>query len=179
MSLEVRPRATSDLPALAAALIKVHDHDKYPVEGVADPLAWLTPDRLLAAWTALVDGRPIGQATLARAGAEDDAARIWQQHTGRDIDQLAIPARLFVDPDHRHQRAGLFLLHEVQAFARDHHLAIAFDVMLKDHAAIRLYETLGCVRIGTITHTHSHGQAEPAAVYATPDSAPHRETPRA
>ncbi len=113
-------------------------------------------------------GRHAQVEVLAGRRAEDDAARIWQQHIGQDIDHLAIPARLFVDSDHRHQRAGLFLLHEVQAHARHRQLAIAFDVMLKDHAAIRLYETLGCVRIGTITHAHSQGQAEPAAVYATP-----------
>lgn len=168
MTVEIRPRATSDLPALAAVLVRVHNKDGYPVEGVADPLAWLTPHRLLAAWTALADGRPIGQATLKRAHMQDDAAQVWQRHTGQELEQLAIPARLFIDPDHRNNRAGLALMSEIQNFASDQQLALAFDVMLKDRAAIRLYEASGCQRIGTITHHHSGDQTEPAAVFALP-----------
>lgn len=37
--------------------------------------------------------------------------------------------------------------------------------MEKDRAAIRLYERLGAKRIGSITHHHSDGLREPAAVY--------------
>jgi hypothetical protein len=40
--------------------------------------------------------------------------------------------------------------------------------MLKDREAIRVYEALGCQRLGLITHQHSDGQAEPAAVYSAP-----------
>jgi hypothetical protein len=45
---------------------------------------------------------------------------------------------------------------------------MAFDVMLKDRDAIRLYEAIGCQRLGTITHEHGDGQFEPAAVYGAP-----------
>lgn len=53
-------------------------------------------------------------------------------------------------------------------FAQTHRLAIAFDVMLKDRAAPRLYERLGAVRVTTITHHFGDGRTEPAAVYAVP-----------
>lgn len=50
-------------------------------------------------------------------------------------------------------------------FARTRGLAIAFDVMLKDHAAIRLYERLGAQRVADPTHHYGDGPTEPAAVY--------------
>ena len=53
-------------------------------------------------------------------------------------------------------------------FARTRGLAIAFDVMLKDRAAIRLYERLGAVHIATLTHHYGDGLTEPAAVYVVP-----------
>ncbi len=49
---------------------------------------------------------------------------------------------------------------------------LVFDVMLKDEHAIRLYENLGCDRLGLITHHHSDGLEEPAAVYVAPDHLP-------
>jgi ribosomal protein S18 acetylase RimI-like enzyme len=48
---------------------------------------------------------------------------------------------------------------------------MAFDVMLKDQAAIRLYEATGCKRLGIIDHHHSDGKTEPAAVYVAPTNA--------
>ncbi len=40
--------------------------------------------------------------------------------------------------------------------------------MKKDHTAIRLYEQMGAIPIGDITHHHSHGLNEPAVVYIAP-----------
>ena len=37
----IRERQDSDIPALAAALVEVHQLDGYPVEGVDNPKAWL------------------------------------------------------------------------------------------------------------------------------------------
>lgn len=165
-SLEIRPRSTDDLPALAEVLVRVHALDGYPVEGVADPVGWLTPARTFGAWAAVYDSQPIGQAALTHAAPEDDAARVWHKVTGGDVTRLAIPARLFVDPDHRQCGAGGALMRAVIDHAHGHGLAVAFDVMLKDQAAIRLYEAAGCQRIGAIEHLHSDGSSEPAAVYA-------------
>lgn len=168
MNVEVRPREPRDLDVLGHVLVRVHDQDGYPVEGVADPVAWLAPPREIAAWTALVDGEPVGQASLTKAGPDDDAAKIWQQHTRQNINNLAIPVRLFVDPAHRQHGAASLLLRTIREYAVKHGLVLAFDVMLKDQSAIRLYEALGCIRIGTFDHVHSDGQHEPAAVYVAP-----------
>lgn len=165
MGLRVRARLDDDLPALAEILVRVHAQDGYPVEGVADPVAWLTPERQIAAWTADLDGEPIGQAALTTADPLDDAARIWHEVTGGDVSALAIPVRLFIDPARRKHGAASHLLHAIQVHAAEHRLDLAFDVMLKDSDAIRLYEARGCVRIGTLTHHHSDGATEPAAVY--------------
>lgn len=168
MSLTIRPRREEDLPALAAALVSVHALDGYPVEGVADPEGWLRHNHELRSWTAVEDGQPIGQVTLTSATPDDDAARAWQEHDGGDIERLAIPARLFVDPDHRGSGAGRLLMEAAVDFARTRGLAIAFDVMLKDRAAIRLYEHLGAVRIADVSHEYGDSLTEPAAVYVLP-----------
>lgn len=170
MDVKIRPRENADVPQLAQVLVRVHAQDGYPVEGVAAPQEWLTPPRELAAWIALWDGQPIGHISLTRATDTDDAAILWRRTTGQDFSQLAIPVRLFVDPQHRHRGAGSLLMQAVFAFATGHQLALAFDVMLKDRDAIRLYERLGCQLLGTIVHEHSDGQAEPAAVYVAPSA---------
>lgn len=166
--LIIRHRRDDDLPVLAAVLVRVHAVDGYPVEGVAEPGAWLRHPHELRSWTAELAGSPVGQITLTAATADDDAAQLWHEKTGGDIACLAIPARLFVDPDHRSAGAGRLLMEAAVDHALAHGRSIAFDVMEKDRAAILLYERLGAKRIGSITHHHSDGPREPAAVYVAP-----------
>jgi GNAT superfamily N-acetyltransferase len=166
MTLTIRPRRDEDLPELAAVLVRVHALDGYPVEGVADPEGWLRHNHELQSWTAIEDTQPVGQITLTRATADDDAAQAWRDQTGGDVEHLAIPVRLFVDPGHRGSGAGRLLMEAAVDFARSRGLAIAFDVMLKDRAAIRLYEHLGAERVADLTHHYGDGLTEPAAVYA-------------
>lgn len=168
MPVTIRPRREADLPELAAALVRVHALDGYPVEGVADPEAWLHHPSEVQSWSAVEDETPIGQITLTRAVPTDDAARTWQEHTGGDVERLAIPVRLFVDPDHRGSGAGRLLMEAAVDFARTRGFAIAFDVMIKDRAAIRLYERLGAQRIADLTHQYGDGLGEPAAIYVVP-----------
>lgn len=172
-AVHVRRREQADLDELGQILIRVHAADGYPVEGVADPVAWLTPSTELASWTAEYDGKSIGQITLAHATPDDDAAQLWRDATERSIEQLTIPVRLFVDPDYRELGAGRDLMLAAGTYALTHGRSIAFDVMLKDERAIALYESLGCRRLGRITHRHSDGLAEPAVVYAGPDAMPY------
>lgn len=166
--VSIRPRRDADFPALAAILVRVHELDGYPVEGVADPQGWLHHPRELSSWTAEIAGQPIGQITLTGASSEDDAAQLWLKDTGGDISALAIPIRLFVDPDHRGVGAAGLLMTKALERARSLDRPVAFDVMTKDRAAIRLYERLGARRLGEIVHRHSGGLAEPAIVYTIP-----------
>ena len=70
----IRERRDDDLPALAAALVRVHAQDGYPVEGVADPVGWLDHAQALQSWTAVVNDVPIGQVTLTEADPNDEHA---------------------------------------------------------------------------------------------------------
>ena len=169
MTAVIRPRRSEDLDALADVLVRVHAVDGYPVEGVEHPRAWLTPPRQLAAWTALVSETPIGHIALVKANRDDDAAAMWLRCApGSELDSVVIPVRLFVDPEHRRLGAGKQLMAAVLHYAHAHALVVVFDVMLKDRAAIHLYETLGCQRLCTIDHRHGDGLVEPAAVYLAP-----------
>lgn len=161
MSLEIRPRRDTDLAALGRVLVRVHSQDGYPVEGVADPIRWLTPPHQLAAWTALDQGQPVGHAALAQATMDDDAAQVWHEYTGASLDRLTLLTRLFVDPDHRGQGIGRMLMRTIHDHLHQQKKTLAFDVMLKDQAAIRLYEAAGYVRIGAITH-HPQRRADRA-----------------
>ena len=114
------------------------------------------------------DQKTRGQITLTRATPDDDAAQTWREQTGGDVGRLAIPVRLFVDPDHRGSGAGRLFMEAATRFAQAQGLAIAFDVMLKDRAAIRLYERLGAQRIADLKHQYGDGLTEPAAVYVVP-----------
>jgi GNAT superfamily N-acetyltransferase len=167
-TITVRPRKPGDLPDLAQVLIKVHALDGYPVEGVDNPQPWLAPPRELAAWTALLGSEPIGQVSLTEATPDDDAARLMVAQSPCQFEDLAIPVRLFIDPAHRQHGAGRQLMLAAYEHAASLGRRIVFDVMLKDQAAIRLYEGLGCERLGIITHHHSGGLEEPAAVYVAP-----------
>lgn len=168
MRATTRPRSDEDIPALAAALVRVHAQDGYPVEGIDDPAAWLLHPRELHRWTAEVAGTPIGQIALTQAAPDDDAARIWQERTGESVTGLAIPVRLFVAPDHRRSGAGRLLMRTAVDSARARGLVVAFDVMLKDEAAIRLYQRLGAQHLANLTHHYGDGLEEPAAVYVVP-----------
>lgn len=168
MTVTIRSRRDEDLSDLAAVLVRVHGLDGYPVEGVADPERWLRHPNELQSWTAIEDNTPIGQITLTQGQPNDDAALAWHEHTGGDVSQLAIPARLFVDPNHRGSGAGRLLMEEALTFARARGLAVALDVILKDRAAIRLYERLGAKRIRDVTHQYGDGLSADSAVYVVP-----------
>ncbi|MCO7193637.1 GNAT family N-acetyltransferase [Pseudonocardia sp. McavD-2-B] len=164
----VRERQDGDLAVLAAVLKRVHAHDGYPVEGVADPRAWLEHPHEIQSWTALVDDVPVGQVTLTEAHSEDDAARAWIERTGGTVTDIAVMARLFLDPDHRGAGLAGFLIlalrHHAQLIGR----TVVFDVMAKDTAAIHLYDRFGAEQIAEVTHRFGDGHAEPALVYAFP-----------
>lgn len=166
MTVEVRVRKDEDLESLGAILVRVYAADGYPVEGVKDPTAWLRPSRELNSWTATIDNKPIGQVTAMSASPEDDAAVMWQKRVTSDLSGLIILARLFVDPGYRKVGAGKFLIAAALRFANSRDCSIAFDVMEKDHAAIRLYESLGAQKLGSVTHVYGDGHAEPAIAYA-------------
>lgn len=162
----VRDRRLGDLDALAASLVEVHRVDGYPVEGVADPHAWLAPPGTLHAWVATVDDAVVGHALAMTAQPAIAAVDAWVRRGG-DIATTIVGARLFVAPAGRGHHLGTTLARTLTDWAVHHALDIVGDVMAKDTVAVAIYERLGWVRIGTAMHDTGHGDRVPAYLYAS------------
>ena len=138
------------------------------MEGIADPRAWLEPPHEIRSWTAVVDGVRVGQVTLTEAQPEDDAARAWIERTGGSVADIAVMARLFLDPGHRGVGLAGFLVlglrHHAQLIGR----TVVFDVMATDAAAVHLYDRSGAEQIAEVTHRFGDGRTGPALVYVFP-----------
>ncbi|WP_026453604.1 GNAT family N-acetyltransferase [Saccharomonospora iraqiensis] len=163
----VRGRRADDVSACATALVAVHEADGYPVEGVTDPEAWLTPENLLRAWVAELAGEVVGHVCLTAPTDSDPVAATVRAHTGTEAAGLAVLGRLFVLPEARRHRAGELLTRTATDYAAVAGRRPVLEVMDKDRAAIRLYERLGWRRIATTGHDSGHGRV-PAHHYIGP-----------
>jgi ribosomal protein S18 acetylase RimI-like enzyme len=165
--VDIRPRRDSDIPEATKALVKVHERDGYPVEGVGEPESWLTPPDLLKAWVAELDGRIVGHVALSHPSGED-AVALWQEQSGASESEVAVLARLFVAPEARRMALGRRLTQAAMEYATEEDLRLVLDVMTKDTSAMRLYEALGWQRIGTSKHAYGEGQQTDAICYVSP-----------
>ncbi|WP_051840107.1 GNAT family N-acetyltransferase [Streptomyces sp. NRRL F-5126] len=166
----VRPLTEADLPGAAKALVEVHATDGYPVEGVADPEAWISSPAVLTAWVAVEDERVVGHIAIMRPRGED-AVALWREQNGvagGSGERMGVLARLFVVREARRHATGETLMWTAMAYAQDRSLRLVLDVMTKDTAAIRLYERLGWTNIGEATHRYGDGQETPAICYVWP-----------
>ncbi|MEU4284853.1 GNAT family N-acetyltransferase [Nocardiopsis dassonvillei] len=164
-AVEVRSREEQDLDACARLLVEVHERDGYPVEGVADPRGWLELDNSGRAWVALTEGAVAGHVSLS-CNSSDDAVKLWRaQNSGRP-EAVASVGRLFVSPAARGRGAAQALMRRAMEFGQEQGWQLVLDVMEKDQAAMRLYERLGWVCIGKITHRFGEGQEMPGRAYA-------------
>ena len=167
-AIHVRRRTSADLGTCGAILRRVHELDRYPVEGVTDTDTWLNPPTLTRAWVATLDHQVVGHALLTSPTEGDDAARLWHEQTDTPLAAITVLGRLFVDPLARGHAAGSQLLREVLQYATAHGLTAVLDVMEKDEAAIRLYERAGWMPIGEARHTFGANQSIRALCYVAP-----------
>lgn len=128
-----RPRVPGDLPALVAALRRVHEQDGYPSVWPEDPLAFVQGGAPLAAWVGVVGGVPAGQVLLCRAPGEGGRLEV---------------KRLFVAPEARGQRLAEQLMRAAQAEGARRGGVLTLQVQEKNRAAQRLYARLGWVPSG-------------------------------
>jgi ribosomal protein S18 acetylase RimI-like enzyme len=166
-STVVRPITDDDVPGAIAALVEVHATDGYPVEGVAEPEAWLCSPAVLRAWVAERAGKVVGHVAVMRPQGEG-AVELWQDKSGEGEGRIGVLARLFVVRDARRHAVGERLMEAAMDHARDSALRLVLDVMTKDTSAIRLYERLGWQRIGEVTHHFGADQQIPAVCYVWP-----------
>ena len=66
-TVNIRPRLHSDMAGCVCLLGHVHEWDGYPLRWPADPQAWLTDSRQVAAWVAERAGMIAGHVALAPA----------------------------------------------------------------------------------------------------------------
>lgn len=163
----VRPTVSTDLDVLADVLVQVHALDGYPVEGVEEPRAWVELPDSLGQWTALLDGRPVGHVALLTPGGGDGAPRLLAEDLGVSVEQIGVLARLFVSPSARGKSVATRLIDAVAMSAHQMCLYLTLDVMQKDTAAIRLYESLGWTHLGEFAHGLDVG-SEPAVAMKAP-----------
>lgn len=142
----IRRRHDTDLDACAAVLAAVHTHSGYPHRWPDDPVSWLTPDALSAAWVAEADGTVAGHAALC----------------GREI------SRLYVAPAARGAGLGRRLLRTAEAAATARGLRPVLEVKTTDTAAIALYERLGWLRGATERQEWGPGEVVWVHRYAAP-----------
>lgn len=137
----VRARRPADLPQCVETLAEVHSQDGYPKRWPADPVAWLDPPTLIAAWIDGCDHTVIGHVALA-ADVADPLLGLGRA-SGCPVEQLASVSRLFVLPADRGTGRARALLAAAAIYAVERGLGLVLDVVDDAAAAIALYERLG------------------------------------
>jgi ribosomal protein S18 acetylase RimI-like enzyme len=168
MTLTIRRREDADLESAGAALVDVYQTDGYPVEGVADPVAWLKFDGLVGAWVAELDGEIVGHVAVSEPKPGDDAVRLWLEQSDDKIEDVAVLGRLFVKRSARGRSIGQDLAKAAVTDSATNGKTLVLDVMDKDQDAIRLYERLGLKKIGEAKHKFGEGQEITAYCYVVP-----------
>ncbi|TKX23932.1 acetyltransferase-like protein 9 [Elsinoe australis] len=173
--MKVRAREESDLPEVAEVLRRVHADNAYPVEGLADPVKFLDPESTIRAWV-LVDAQDkiIGHALISEMAPSDKRIEefkryLWRLEKPPFRQGLVALGRLFVDPSARGKGAGKMLVEEAHRWTAEKlYRRILLNVLLKDPAAIRLYENLGWTKYGEGVHINWKGEPFDQVYYISP-----------
>lgn len=166
MAVQVRPRNPTDLAGCVEVLAEVHIADGYPAVWPADPMSWLTPSHLVAAWVAGPPDALTGHVGLTGV-ATGPSAGLWVASTGLGLDRLGAVRQLFVSPTARRQGIGEQLLAVACAEARRRGLHPVLDTIERGRAAVALYEQLGW-RIAGSLDVELAGRPERLVCYVAP-----------
>lgn len=147
--VHIRAREPADVPTLAAALLAQQPETGYPVR---NPLPIPVEDFLHAhdaekAWTAEVDGRPVGHVCYlgpARGSPEADLLnKICAEAHGCDTTELAWVSTLFVAAEARGLGIGRRLMGTVTDDVRGRGLRSCLEVLPTHQGAMSLYLATG------------------------------------
>jgi GNAT superfamily N-acetyltransferase len=147
-AVRIRPRRADDVPALVDVLMGQQSLTRYPFR---DPLPvppeqFLHADDALAAWTAELDGRPVGHVCRVRSPRGPEAEgmnRACARAHGCAREDLGWVSTLFVDPAARGLGIGRALVGTVVADMREVGLRPCLEVLPVHSAALALYEADG------------------------------------
>ena len=145
----IRPRERDDLIGLGAVLAAQQATSRYPMRW---PLPFpveqfIARDHELAAWTAEIDGRPVGHVAVLAVGG-GPLAEHWSQAHGVPAQRLGVLSTLFVDMGCRRTGLGRRLHDTAVAWMREQGLAPCLDVVPVHEAATGLYAGLGWREVG-------------------------------
>jgi len=164
--VSIRPRADADLDGCIRVLHKVYASDGYPVQGIDNAKAFLTGDSLDQAWVAERDGQIVGHVAVSQATDDDVSVALWRRQHPHD--HLAVLGRLFVDPNKRAGGVASQLIAAALEWAKQAQVRLVMFGLIKDQAAIRLYERLGWSTFGSTTYHYDSGREMEAICFASP-----------
>ncbi|SDH84676.1 GNAT family N-acetyltransferase [Agrococcus jejuensis] len=156
--VRIRPRSARDVDPLIEVLWAQQPATRYPVRSsLPFPASqFLHADDAVAAWTAEVEGRPVGHACWLRSldaaaqvgvdratGRSSTAAEACATAHGCTVDELGWVSALFVDPAVRGLGVGSRLLAAVVADIRRSGMHPCLEVVDLNEAALRRYRADG------------------------------------
>lgn len=164
----IRVRKDQDIDACAAVLATVHKLDGYPVEGLDDLQSWLLSGNTLQAWVAEHNGQIVGHAVVNKPGEGDEMAAAGREK--HPSETFAILARFFVGPTARNRGVARQLVEAAVEWSRENGLRLVLEVLVKDQAAMRLYERLGWIQIRRTQFHFGDNQQMQSFYYVAPQT---------
>ncbi|HEY8081050.1 MAG TPA: GNAT family N-acetyltransferase [Acidimicrobiales bacterium] len=165
----IRPRREGDMAACASIARELRDVDGYPAFLPDDDFgAFLAPENALGAWVALLAGDVVGHVAI-RSSSAPSATELITDKLGLDASRVAFVSRLMVVPRARRQGIARSLLETAAQDIRGRGLVAVLDVLVRDAAAIALYEAAGWTRLGETRFTSRRtGQVFDEVVFLAP-----------
>jgi ribosomal protein S18 acetylase RimI-like enzyme len=168
-TIVVRPRVDADVDELVRIAARVQQSDGYPGRRPRDLRSFLYSADSLLAWVAQDGSAIAGHVAIHRESLPVVMARAADAlHC--DAGELAVVARLIVDPDRRRTGIGRALLKTAAAAARLQGLHPILDVATHYDAAIALYRSCGWRNVGKVTMVFADGFELQSYVYVAPEA---------
>ncbi|KAF4549509.1 Hypothetical protein D9617_21g097300 [Elsinoe fawcettii] len=178
MTLFVRPRTDQDLPALAEVLRRVHAESGYPVQGIDNPVKFLSDEAVVKAWTLTTpDDRPVGHCIVSEISSQDQRLVKWAEYLWKINDasytnskaRFLSLGRVFIDPSVHGRGGGEKLVQQALEWTSGVLMRrLVLNVLIKDQAAIALYDRLGWTRYGEGAFVNAEGEKFKQVFYVSP-----------
>ncbi|KAK5125656.1 hypothetical protein LTR85_011930 [Meristemomyces frigidus] len=137
----IRPRTAADLDGCVDLIRLVYAHSGYLVQGTDNAKAFLSGGSIEQAWIAEHDDQIVGHVAVSKATEDDVSVALWRkQHPN---DPIAMLERLFVHPEKLGGGIATQLIQTATARSRESGRRLVLFALIKDQAAIRLYERQG------------------------------------